>query len=156
VINKGQYFDYIGHQFVMRQQPVPAHILQQAICLDDYLDVPEYETVKDALEAGLGNPIGGEPTGQTFDPPAPGYAPAPVFGTPEPQCPFAEYGGVLGKTLDNWEECGTCSLRSPCEAVAPPAPVQQPTQAPKPTAAPTAIAPRPAPQAGPIPRRPQR
>jgi hypothetical protein len=135
VVQKGQFYDYIGHQFVVRATPIPPHVLQQAICLDDYLDVPSYEQVKDALEMGLGNPIGGEPTGQGSDKAPPWEAAAGrVFGTPEIGCPFAQYGGVLGKTLDNWEECRTCSLRVNCQDSS--YPVQQPPRPPE-QAAPT-------------------
>jgi len=159
---KGQYFDYDGHLFIKRQNPVPPHIMEAAKAmppLDEMVRIPSYTEMKDALEVSLNQPIGGEPTGETYGETyggiggmTPGYeetsfgTPAganPVpFGTPEDKCPFAEYEGILGVTFDNWTECGSCALRAKCQEMFQAA--QKPAPAP-PTAKvpPTAKAPAP-------------
>jgi hypothetical protein len=182
VVQKGQYFDYKNHEFYQRQNPVPPHVLERAYCLSELLYIPEYDEVKDVVLAGMHEPIGGQPTGETFAPQDFGTfsgpsgleagfdqpSAAPVFGTPEPRCPFAEYGGVIGQTLDKWVECQTCELRVTCveaspKAATPAAQPPSPTPAPEPAQpTPAAAAPPPQPPApaqarpAPIPRRPQK
>jgi len=157
--SKGQYFDYDGHQFIVRQQPVPGHILlaaEEMRPLDEMVNIPEYDDMKDALEVGLDNPIGGEPTGVGYDTSfsaGPGLGKAvsnaPVFGTPEDSCPFAEYEGVLGETFGNWEDCQTCHLKVKCEEMYNAS--HPPTPAPTP-AAPRSAAPTPVPKGGGAPK----
>jgi hypothetical protein len=178
VTQKGQFFDYVGHKFYVRQQPVPPHVLQAAYCLDDFLYVPSFDEVKEAIDldmemrseqaSGMGS---GQPTGEgVYVSPGPiSYSPptSPMFGTPEPQCQFSEYGGRLGETFDNWQECQSCTIRVACQAkAAPPSqspPEQAPTQVPMGTTPPDHQSPTPPvgapptpPPGRPIPRRPQR
>ncbi len=144
VVQKGQYFDYKGHQFILRQSPVPPHVLQAAYCLGDLLYIPEYDEVKEALEAGLGQPSGGEELQV-----GPEVHHGSVFGTPAPQqgmfpeCKF-------GETFENFEECVGCTYRTQCQ---PPLPQQEPTSRPLPPQPPPGS---PALGRAPIPRRPQR
>ncbi len=163
---KGQYFDYDGHQFIVRQNPVPPHVMQAAEAmppLDELVYVPEYEELQDALQVSLNQPMGGQPTGQAYGGVGgiESYSPPPQpFGTPEEKCPFANYGGVLGQTFDSWQECRTCQLMAKCESMMPqvqqpappqPTPVANPVPPMQPTPAPAAP-----PAMPPIPRRPQR
>lgn len=154
IITKGQFFDYIGHKFYIRQGPVPPHVLQAVHCLDDFLLVPTFDEVREALEADIEMKseahVGGEqPTGEVLYP-GPEIK-SPIFGTPEPQCQFFEYGGRLGETFDNYQECQSCQVRGLCQAKATLPPAEPPTPGP------AAEAPRPAPRSSPpIPRRPVR
>lgn len=66
---KGKYFEYEGHSFIKRQFPVPPHVMEAAKAMpptDELLYVPDYNTIKDALEVSLNQPIGGEPIGETY------------------------------------------------------------------------------------------
>jgi hypothetical protein len=186
---KGKYFEYEGHSFIKRQFPVPPHVMEAAKAMpptDELLYVPDYNTIKDALEVSLNQPIGGEPIGETyggvgaaqtyqFPDYGTGQTMAPSSGTHEDTCPFKDYGGILGGTFDGFEECATCQLRAKCQSMTPPPePVQvpQPVQAPRlvqppqpmqrpvqtPVITPEAVQPPPvpAPVMAPIPRRPQR
>jgi len=186
VYKKGQYDDYKGHSFYVRQNPVPVQVLQSAMCLDDFFDVPDYDELKEIVEMMKGHPAGGQPTGEgVWAGPGPGmpgqpgpdvaaqgpvYGPGevsmgtvadnpPLFGAPAKQCPYASHGGVLGRSFGTWQECQTCQLRVECEPA--PAPI---AASPSPVAmpGPTAATPGPQPVAAgpggtaPMPRRPSR
>jgi len=162
VVQKGQFFDYKGHDFIVRNEPIPPHVLSSVYTLGDLLHIPTYEEVKDAIEAGLQHPIGGEPTGATVAPVISevpfweGPQTQPVFGTPETKCPFANYGGVLGESFDTWEECENCEFRVACEeAKKRLEETHEETHEEPPELAPPQ--PKPKPKARkPIPRRPQK
>lgn len=129
---KGQNMEVTAHQFYVRKEPIPQHILDGTYQIDDFLHYADYNEIAEAFygegepnveaiaaqaEAGddYGNtevgrvaerPGGGQPTGE-------GYAAGHVRNE-VPVCPFAEHDVQIGLDYMQLEECKTCQVQTVC------------------------------------------
>jgi hypothetical protein len=141
----GKNKDYIGHQFVDRDEPIPDEILEKVPTIDELLHVPTYDEVHAAFfgaslsdmrkepeptepESEIGEEFQEEfePEAESEDIPAPQLevvSPKKKIMEKEgaaPTCPYEEFGIHFGdpEHSDTFQECSSCNIREECKKVA--------------------------------------
>lgn len=132
--------EFLGHQFLDRDYDIPDELLQQAICLDEAIEIMEYDEIA-KLHYG-GSDVNRAVAGNVQEPPS---SPADQSQQPQSQQRGATTtipkggvclsGGRFGVDHDKLAVCGPCALWDDC-GVAYKGGGTQPADTPPATAAP--------------------
>jgi hypothetical protein len=123
---EGRNSSFIGHQFRDRGYVIPDEYIEQALCLDETINISDYEEIKAAFYGGEESEVGPddvpEVAAETPAPAAPTLRKPPIkpAATPTPESPTEENnnqcpaGGVFGEQCEMLEACTGCVVWNEC------------------------------------------
>ena len=133
----GKNRDYVGHQFVDRDEAIPDEILEATPIVDELLYIPSYDEVhaaffgasagdvaeiadktkggEEEVEEEFEEDIEEEEIEETATPDPKSTKPKVKASDKFPVCPYAEFGSVYGENFDQYDECNSCVLRVGCQ-----------------------------------------
>jgi hypothetical protein len=130
VTGQGMSKKFVGHELIVRKQPIPKQILDQARSyppLDTFLVWPDYNELREVTMLGINEPMDSPTTGAMSHPyELQGHSTPPA----EKTCPYDDGSKVLviGRDFGKYEECKICEERFDCEGLHGGAKVQAATE----------------------------
>ena len=116
--------NYEGHRFVDRPDVISDAELEEAVCLDELIEMKTYEEI---YEIFWGKPMDGEPEEEVEEPEEEEVEEKPAKRrgkknkrrkrktSATPTCP---HDGVIGEDIDELDECDDCEIYDKCSDIA--------------------------------------